>query len=79
MKKCGYCEHSQKARAAFITANPADEQDYGKHPDRRMIACDPMLLLSDEWETRHGRGYVLSDGSYYDPVGQRFFGITTEG
>ena len=48
-----------------------------KHPDIRCIKCPADLLLESEWETRHGDGYVLGDGSYFDPYDNKFFGLKT--
>jgi hypothetical protein len=43
-----------------------------------MVHCDAELVDDDEWETRHGRGYVLADGTYYDPVAETFHAFVTE-
>jgi len=48
------------------------------HPDERMIPCPAEFLLDDEWETRVGRGYVLGDGTWYDPCSGTFCGCITK-
>jgi hypothetical protein len=71
------------ARNEFAAENAVEygEDDYydlvSRHPDQRMIPCPPELLLESEWETRHGRGFILSDGSWFDPINQTFFGCET--
>lgn len=58
------------AREQWVAQLPDDEVSglEGLHPDQCMVACPPEFLLNDEWETRHGRGYVLGDGAWYNPL-----------
>jgi hypothetical protein len=71
------------AREKFATENAAEYWGDGyyyllnRHPDQRMIPCPPELLLESEWEIRHGRGYVLGDGSWFDPIYKTFYGVKT--
>jgi hypothetical protein len=71
------------AREKFAAENAiVDGDDYydlvSRHPDQRMIHCPAELLLDSEWEDRRGRGYVLGDGSWFDPVNKTFYGCRTE-
>ena len=57
---------------------------YGKlyrlHPDERMIPIPDHLIgeVDVEVEIRHGQGYVLSDGTYLDPVTGELYACRTE-
>ena len=43
------------------------------HPDERMMRCpNDMFDLPNEVEYRHGNGFVLGDGAWYDPVMETF-------
>lgn len=52
--------------------------DCDGHPDLRAIPCPEYLVLKSEIIKRAGNGYVLSDGFFYDPGTDEFFGVITE-
>jgi hypothetical protein len=48
------------------------------HPDERMERCPNELFnLPEEVEYRHGNGFVLGDGAWYDPISESFFYFET--
>ena len=48
------------------------------HPDERMERCPNELFnLPEEVEYRHGGGYVLPDGAWYDPITEKFYYFET--
>ena len=71
----------KQMREDWILSHTLSDEEYndlsGYHPDERMISCPDELILSNEREVRYGRGYVLGDGAWYDPVDETFFAIET--
>jgi hypothetical protein len=71
-------QSKEDRRKHFSETHPPIIGDEQLHPDLRMVNCPGYLLYDSEREVRHGKGYVLGDGSHYDPVTGSFFGVTTE-
>lgn len=85
---CDACERRQRGECPY----PALEQErdavaerirqryrdfsWNSHPDERAVGVSSDLLYPCEWSTRTGRGYVLPDGAWYDPLGD-FYGVVT--
>jgi hypothetical protein len=64
-------------RADWIRTNTLTEEQLEilsqQHPDERAVRCpNELFVLPQDVEYRHGGGYVLGDGAWYDPVMETF-------
>lgn len=66
-------------KAYYLNPNSAAYQEsMQRHPDLRLISCPWELLTDDDLVVeRQGSGFVIGDGSYYDPCMDKFLEILT--
>jgi hypothetical protein len=69
-------------RQDWIQNNQLDSETYDilaqQHPDERCMRCpNDLFVLPQDVEYRHGNGYVLGDGAWYDPITSQFFYFET--
>lgn len=69
-------------RRDWISSHKLDEEQYETlsqlHPDERAMRCPNELFdLPNDVEYRHGNGFVLGDGAWYDPISEKFFYFET--
>lgn len=69
-------------RRDWIESNQLTDEQFDilsqLHPDERCMRCPEILFdLPNEVEYRHGNGFVLGDGAWFDPVTYKFMYFET--